>query len=85
MGQQIEPARRSDFSQTFFEEKKSKQWHSILQEREEAEIVDSKYSGKCFSTELGQFVVNLNRLYRVVMYRNVGVTKQNIATKIQEL
>ena len=80
MGQQIEPAFHRHFLR-----KKSKQWHSILQEKEEAEIVDSKYSGKCFSTELGQFVVNLTRLYRVVMYRNVGVTKQNIATKIQEL
>ena len=44
---------------------------------------------KC-SEMSGSFFLYSNDLriavnYRVVMYRNVGVTKQNIATKIHEL
>ena len=56
-----------NFSLTIFEKIKKKVNNGTLQEREQAKIGDvrkrnSKLSGKSFSTELGQFVVNLTRL-----------------------
>ena len=55
------------FPRHFLKKLKQKGKNGILQEREQAKIVDvrkrnSRLSGKSSSTELGQFVVNLTRL-----------------------
>ena len=65
---QIDPAHSWNFSRHLLKKSKQIVNNGILQEREQAKRVDvrkrnSKLSGKSSNTELGQFVVNLTRLY----------------------